>query len=262
MRWNASREESSFSPQKDIGNTKAQFFCQPLVIQAPILHCPWGCSGPGAPVGWECVFSSFCWRNRFEVQGGSLLIHCSLFIQAVQHQCPRTLRFIWRSYDVWGACSGNQSPAFFPVRAEGLCGWAKWCFHSWSGWSGTASAVGESTRHLPSVILWSSLQFQDCRSLLGEEKREYVWVPQSGKKITTGLWVLLNGLNTDLLIYLQNSAWIWREGRRLQQELLPETGACCVLFELVLCVRACWGSCQIGESWIRTGSGLKWAASC
>lgn len=24
----------------------------------------------------------------------------------------------------------------------------------------------------------------------------------------------------------------------------------------------CWGSCQIGESWLRTGLGLKWEASC
>lgn len=60
------------------------------------------------------------------------------------------------------------------------------------------------------------------------------------------------------MIYLQCSAWIWREGWCLQQEILPETGVCCVVWD-VLWVRACWDS-QIGESQVRTGLGLKWAA--
>lgn len=43
---------------------------------------------------------------------------------------------------------------------------------------------------------------------------------------------MLSALNTDLLIYLQCSAWIWGEGWRLQQEILPETGTCHGLFEM------------------------------
>lgn len=167
------------------------------------LLCSWG----SCRVEW--VFFYFSWRNRFEIQGDHLLIHCCLATQTVQHQNPRILCLTGRSYDVWYK-QKESKPSHLPSKSWGPLSldimmlsflvWVKWHSFSWGR----------------KYIL--PLQFQDCRSLLGEEKTEYVWVPS----VWLGNWVLLSALNTDLMIYLQCSAWIWREGWRLQQEILPE----------------------------------------
>lgn len=113
--------------------------------------------------------------------------------------------------------------------------------------------------HPPSVGLWSRLQCQDCTSLLGEEKREYVWVPsvwlgnysrslspaECFKYWLTDLFAMqCMNLKGSITFAAGSPPWDWCVS--------------CVVWD-VLWVRACWDS-QIGESQIRIGLGLKWAA--
>lgn len=50
---NISEDKSSLWPPKDIGQTKAQFFLQPEVLQTHISHLPRRCfAAAEAPVGW------------------------------------------------------------------------------------------------------------------------------------------------------------------------------------------------------------------
>lgn len=113
--------------------------------------------------GVEWVFFYFSWRNRFEIQGDHLLIHCCLTTQTVQHENPRVLCLTGRSYDIWYK-QKESKPSYLPSKSWGPLSlgimmlsflvWVKW--HSFSC---------RRKYILP-------LQFQDCRSLLGEEKTE------------------------------------------------------------------------------------------
>lgn len=84
-------------------------------------------------VGW--VFFYFSWRNRFEIQGDNLLIHCSLATHTAQHQSPEILCLTGRRYDVW-YMQKESKPSYLPSKSWGpLClgimmlsflVWAKW----------------------------------------------------------------------------------------------------------------------------------------
>lgn len=72
-------------------------------------------------------------------------------------------------------------------------------------------------------------------------------------------WWILETL-TYWSIYKAMHGFRGGEGDDCSSNSSLKTYACGVLFEFVLWVRAGWASCQIGESWIATGLGLKRAA--